>query len=142
MIEILTPAELDRARATGALVGTAGPVVARGYRLDTCGGGYPPPTSAGSGRCSLPQPILTRSKNARNGDDRIRVDNVEVEGTVRVRVFRHDGTGKRRIRTARLAEGDHRWFRVTDHNGRTMTRYSVLFVRGDDYRRNRMFRVR
>ncbi|GGO73959.1 hypothetical protein [Nocardioides deserti] len=128
--------------ATGALVGTAGPVVAQGYWLDSCGGGYPGITAPASGRCSPPEPIITRSKNARNGDDRIRVDNVAAGGTVRVRLFRHEGTGRQRIRTAEVAEGGHRWFRVTDHNSRRTTRYSVAIVPADGPRRTRTFQVR
>ncbi|NHC22499.1 hypothetical protein G6553_04840 [Nocardioides sp. IC4_145] len=127
---------------TGALVGTAGPVVAQGYWLDSCGGGHPERAAAAVRRCSLPEPIDIRSENARNGDDRIRVDNVSAGGAVRVRLSRHDGTGRQRIRTARVAEGNHRWFRITDHNGRRTTRYSVLIVPADGPRRTRVFGVR
>ncbi|MDN4161046.1 hypothetical protein [Nocardioides abyssi] len=127
----------------GTFLGTAGPVVAQGYVLDSCGGGYPGRTADDAARrCSPPEPILIRTKDARNGDDRIRVDNLSGGGTVRVLLSRHDGTGRQRIRTARIAEGEHRWFRVTDHNGRRVTRYSVVVVPADGPGRTRTFYAR
>lgn len=129
------------ADATGALVGTAGPVVAQGYWLDSCGGGYPG-RRATARRCSPVPPVELRAKNARNGDDRIGVENVNA-GTFELRLFRHVGGRKQRIRTATVREQTRRWFRITDHNDREHTFYSAKVVPVDGSRYlTRTLRVR
>jgi hypothetical protein len=128
--------------ATGAAVGTAGPVVAQGYWLDSCGGGYPERAAAASRRCSPPHPDLD-GKDGRSGHDRVAVRWTFGDAPGRVRLFRVHGTKNVRIRAAALPVDAWRSFRITDHNGRRLTRYyAVIELEGGIRARTHTIRVR
>jgi hypothetical protein len=79
-------------------------------------------------RCTPPFPRLdARGRDARNGDDRVRVETSLPAGSV-VDLFRIAPDGKRadRIRRSRVDERGRRAWRVTDHNGRRATGYFVV----------------